>query len=505
MEPRPADVPGTRTGPPPLAEGDASEPVTGRRWIALLFICLAQLMIVLDVTIVNIALPSAQRALGISDANRQWIITGYTLAFGGLLLLGGRIADYGGRRRVFLVGLFGFAGASALGGAAPGFTVLLMARACQGAFGALLAPAALSLIAVIFTRPAERAKAFGIFGAVVAGGGAIGLIVGGLLTQYLNWRWCLYVNVPIAFIAALGWHFLPVDRRAAGRARFDIPGVVLAVCGLVAVVYGCSRADSDGWSSASVIGLLAGGVVLLGAFAVVESRVAHPLLPLRVVMNRTRASAYFAVAVSVIASFGLLLFLSYHLQVVMGYSPVRAGVAFLPMTAAIGVSAGGISSRLLPRVPPRVLLVPGQLLAAAGLTLLAGLDAGSSYAGGILPGQLLVGFGLGLVMAPSMNYATYEVAPSDAGIASATVNTSLQIGGSVGIALLNTIATSATADYLASAHTKNPAVIKDGLVRGFTHGFITAAAILAVSAMIVAVLMNAKRPESGSQVAPPAA
>jgi EmrB/QacA subfamily drug resistance transporter len=484
MEQRSADV----------SEPRAVEERGRRRWVALVFICLAQLMIVLDATIVNIALPSAQRDLGVSDADRQWIITAYTLAFGGLLLLGGRIADHAGRRRAFLVGLFGFAGASALGGAAPGFGVLLAARACQGAFGALLAPAALSLLAVTFTRPDERARAFGVFGAIAAGGGAIGLILGGLLTEYLDWRWCLYVNVPIAVLSAFGWYVLPADRGSA-RARLDVPGAVLAVCGLVAFVYGCSRAETDGWGSGPVVGLLAGGVVLLAVFAVVESRVAHPLLPLRVVWDRTRGSAYFGVAVAMIAMFGTLLLLTYHLQVVEGYSPVRTGVAFLPLTAAVLVSAGGVASRLLPRVPPRALMAPGLLLAAAGLAWLVLLDTGTSYASGALPAQILGGLGMGVVMAPAMNYATHEVGARDSGVASATANTAQQVGGSIGVALLNTIATSATSGYL-RAHGRDPRLVKAGLVHGFTHGFLAAAVILAVSAVILAVLMNTPRPKA---------
>ncbi|GLY72420.1 MFS transporter [Actinoallomurus iriomotensis] len=485
MERRSADVAETRPTKGP-------EDLGRRRWVALVFICLAQLMIVLDATIVNIALPSAQHDLGVSDGDRQWIITAYTLAFGGLLLLGGRIADYAGRRRVFLVGLFGFAGASALGGAAPGFGVLLAARACQGAFGALLAPTALSLLAVTFTRPGERARAFGVFGAIAAGGGAIGLILGGLLTEYLDWRWCLYVNVPIAVLSAFGWYVLPAD-RGSGRARLDVPGAVLAVGGLVSVVYGCSRAESDGWGSASVVGLLAGGVALLAVFAVVESRVARPLLPMRVVWDRTRGGAYLGVAVAMIAMFGTLLLLTYHLQVVRGYSPVRTGVAFLPLTAAVLVSAGGVASRLLPRVPPRVLMAPGLLLAAAGLAWLVRLDVTTSYASGVLPAQLLVGLGMGLVMAPAMNYATHEVAARDSGVASAAANTTQQVGGSIGVALLNTIATSATSGYL-RAHGHDPRLLRAGLAHGFTRGFLTAAVILAVAAVILAVLMNTPRP-----------
>ncbi len=369
-----------RSESPPSALGDSRAPsaptnANPRRWTALIFICLAQLMVVLDVTIVNIALPSAQQDLGASDASRQWVITAYTLAFGSLLLLGGRIADYTGRKRAFLVGLAGFALASALGGAATTFGMLLGARALQGAFGALLAPAALSLLAVNFTDPDERAKAFGIFGAIAAGGGAVGLLLGGLLTEYLDWRWCLYVNVAFAIVAGIGAQLLVRDSRSSGRARFDIPGVVLVTSAVLAVVYGCSEAESHGWSSTEVVGLLVLGAVLLVGFVIVESRVAQPLLPLRVVLDRTRGSAYIAVGLSMIGMFGMFLFFTYQMQIVMHYSPVLTGVAFLPMTGAILVSAGGIASRLIAKVPPRALMVPGLLIAAAGLFWASHLEA----------------------------------------------------------------------------------------------------------------------------------
>ncbi|WP_432040568.1 MFS transporter [Streptomyces cucumeris] len=483
-----------------------------RRWLALLFIGLAQLMIVLDVTIVNIALPSAQKDLGISDGDRQWVITAYTLAFGSLLLLGGRIADYTGRRRTFLIGLLGFAGASALGGAASGFEMLLLARALQGAFAAMLAPSALSLLAVNFTEPKERAKAFGIFGAIAAGGGAIGLVVGGALTEYLDWRWCLYVNVPIAALAVLSWWVLPADVKGEGRARFDIPGVFLAVTGLVALVYGCSEAESEGWDSSMVVGLLTAGVVLLFAFILVEKRVRNPLLPMRVLTDRTRGSAYLAVGLAVVGMFAMFLFLTYYMQVVKGYSALTTGCAFLPMTASVLASAGGLASRLIPKVAPRVLVGPGLLIVATGVALLIPLDIDSSYAGGVLPAEILVGFGMGLVMAPAMNYATHGVNEQDAGVASATVNTAQQIGGSIGTALLNTIATSATDDYRAEhlheiTRQNMQAHMKTGLVEGFSEAFVWSSVILASAAVVVTILMNTPRPsrEPGAQDAMPKA
>ncbi|MHB9756115.1 MFS transporter [Streptomyces sp. BYX5S] len=467
-----------------------------RRWSALLFIALAQLMIVLDGTVVNIALPSLQRDLGISDGDRQWIITAYTLAFGSLLLLGGRIADCTGRKRAFLIGLLGFAGASALGGAADGFGVLLSARALQGAFAALLGPSALSLLTVTFTQPKERARAFGIWGAVTAVGGAIGLLAGGALTEYLDWRWCLYVSVPIALVAAVGGHALISESRTAGRARFDLPGVLLVTGGLVALVYGTSRAESDGWASANVLGLLAAGAVLLAAFALVESRVAQPMLPPRLVADRTRGGAYLSVGLAMVGMFGAFLFLTYYLQAVKGYSPVRTGVAFLPMTLAVLLSAGGLAARLLPKAAPRALIVPGLTLVASGMLWLRTLETDSGYVEGVLVAGLLLGLGSGMIMPVAFNYATHGVDQRDAGVASASVNTAQQVSSSLGTALLNTIATSATATYVAAhaAQGRSPAFAKEAMLEGFVTAGTWAAGILLAGAVVVAVLMNTPCP-----------
>ncbi|MBO2454372.1 MFS transporter [Actinomadura barringtoniae] len=467
---------------------------SSRRWVALFFIGLAQLMLILDATVVNIALPSIQRDLGISDADRQWVITAYSLAFGSLLLLGGRIADSVGRKRTFLIALVGFTAASALGGAAQNAEMLLAARALQGAFGALLQPSALSLLSVTFTEQKDRAKAFGIWGGITAAGGAIGLLAGGALTEYLDWRWCLYVNIPIAVVAAIGGYAILTDSRREDKARFDIPGVVLVTAGLVSIVYATSRAEADGWGSAKVTGLLAAGAVLLAAFFFVESRVRQPLLPLRVITDRTRGGAYFAVALSVIGMFGAFLFMTYYLQVVKGYSPVKTGVGFLPMAVAVLVSAAGLTSRLMPKLPPRTLIVPGMLVCAAGMLWMQTLDPTTSYASGVLVAQLLLGLGSGLIMPPAMNYATHGVAMNDMGVASATVNTSQQVGGSLGTALLNTIATSATADYIAS-HGRTPAIAKQAVVEGFSTAGAWAAGIIIVGALIVAAVMNTPRPQ----------
>ncbi|MFD8012323.1 MFS transporter [Streptomyces sp. NPDC058955] len=482
----------------------AVQPDPGR-WKALVFIALAQLMVVLDATIVNIALPSAQQDLGISDGNRQWVITAYALAFGGLLLFGGRIADLWGRKRTFVVGLIGFAAASALGGAATGEAMMLGARALQGAFGALLAPAALSLLAVTFTDAKERAKAFGIYGAIAGGGGAVGLILGGFLTEYLNWRWTFFVNIPFAIVAAVG-AYLVIREPAGGRNRsaLDIPGVILSTLGLVALVYGFTRAESEGWSDAGTIGMFVSSVVLLGAFVLVEAKVKNPLLPLRVLTERNRGGVYLSLGLAVIAMFGLFLFLTYYLQVVKGYSPVMTGFAFLPMIAGMIIGSTQIGTRLMTRVPPRLLMAPGFLTAAIGMLLLTQLEVGTSYAGLILPAQLLLGLGMGTAFMPAMSLATHGVEPKDAGVASAMVNTSQQVGGAIGTALLNTIAASATTAYLTdhAAGATTPAAQQllqlQGMVEGYTAAIWWAVGILVVSAAIAAVMITTGKPDTGA-------
>ncbi len=496
------DAPGPSPGPGPRLK---LRPTVARRLAPLVVVSLAQLMIALDATIVSIALPSAQRALHVSDANRQLVITAYTLAFGGLLLLGGRIADYLGRKRAFLIGLAGFAAASALGGAATNLGMLLAGRALQGAFAAILAPTALSLLAVTFTEPAERARAFAVYGGIAGSGGAAGLLLGGVLTQYLVWRWCLYVNVPIAVIAAAGgWAALP-DLRPSGRPRLDIPGALLATGSLAAVVYACTQAVSRGWGAHTVVGLLVAGAVGLALFVAQESRSASPLLPLRIVADRNRGGAYLAVALAVVGMYGMFLLLTYYFQVVLRFSPVRAGLAFLPMTAAVVASSAAIASPLLPRVPPRAMIAPGLLVAAAGLVWLAQLHPDSAYAAHALPAELLTGLGIGCVFVPVFSLATQGVAPHETGIASAMVNTANQVGGSIGTALLNTIAASATAGYLA-AHARGSATAAaaQGLVHGYTVAIAWGAGILAAAALLATIMINAGRPpHPGDNARPP--
>ncbi|WP_455361571.1 MFS transporter [Streptomyces sp. SYSU K21746] len=472
------------------------------RWKALVFIALAQLMVVLDATIVNIALPSAQHDLGISEGNKQWVITAYALAFGGLLLFGGRIADLWGRKRTFVVGLLGFAAASALGGAATGEAMMLGARALQGAFGALLAPAALSLLAVMFTDAQERAKAFGIYGAIAGGGGAVGLILGGFLTEVLNWRWTFFVNIPFAIVAAAGAYL--VIREPAGtrnRSTLDIPGVVLSTLGLVSLVYGFTRAESDGWSDPVTVGLFIASAVLLAAFVLTESRVKSPLLPLRVLTDRNRGGVYLSLGLAIIAMFGLFLFLTYYLQIVKGYKPIETGFAFLPMIAGMIVGSTQIGARLMTRVAPRLLMGPGFLTAGVGMLLLTQLEVGSSYAGLILPAQLLLGLGMGTAFMPAMSLATHGVRPEDAGVASAMVNTSQQVGGAIGTALLNTIAASATTAYVtahAASGANQQALQLQAMVHGYASAIWWAVGILAAAAAIAFTLVNTGRPGSGA-------
>jgi len=477
-----------------LPQAEPTRPqAADRRWIGLAFIALAQLMTALDATIVSIALPWAQRALGASDAERQWVITAYTLAFGGLLLVGGRIADTIGRRRAFLIGLGGFALASVVGGSAQSFIVLLAARAAQGAFAALLAPTALSLLAVTFTEPRERARAFAVYGAIAGSGAALGLLLGGALTEYLDWRWCLYVNVPIALVAAVGgWRVLSGGNGGHGQ-RIDLPGVVLATSGLVALVYGCTQAVSAGWGSGTVAGLLVTSAALLIGFVIREARAAAPLLPLSIVLDRNRGGAYLAAALAIAGMFGAFLFLTYYLQVVLRYPPLQAGLAFLPLTLASQAGSWGIASVMMPRVPARAIMAPGALVAAAGMLILTQLQVNSGYLTLVLPAEVLLGVGIACVMAPAFNIGTLGVNPRLAGVAAATVNAATQVGASLGTAVLNTIAASATAVYLQGL-APSPALISQALVHGYSTATTWGAAILVVGAVLIALLIKAGRP-----------
>ncbi len=461
------------------------------RWLALVVIAVAQLMVALDATIVNISLPTAQAALGFDDADRTWVVTAYTCTFAGLLLLGGRVADRYGRRRAFLGGLLGFATASTIAGLAPTFEVLVAGRALQGAFAAVLAPTALSLVATTF-EGRERAKAFGVYGAVASSGAAVGLLLGGVLTEYAGWRWCLFVNVLIAGAAALaGRAFLPAD-GGHPDARIDAISGGLVTSGLAAIVLGCSQAAAHGWSSLNVLAPLAVGAALVTAFVLRQRRTTAPMLPLWVLRDRSRAGAYLAVAISVVGMFGMFLMLTYHFQVVLGWSPVRAGLAFLPLSVTVSASAFALGSRLIPVVAPRYLIAGGIVPAAAGLTLLTTLTPGSSYLAVILPAEVLLGIGSGLIFTPAISVATSGVEPRYAGVAAATANTAMQVGSSVGTAVLNSVAVAATSSYAVAHVAAGP---RTALVHGYATATGWSAAALAAAAVLVLVLVRTPKPD----------
>ena len=459
------------------------------RWRTLFVVAIAQLMIVLDSSIMNIAIPSAKIDLGISDANQQWVITAYTLAFGSLLLLGGRIGDYMGRKRIFLVGLIGFAGASALGGLAANQGLLFSSRALQGVFAALLAPASLAIISVTFTVPKERAKAFGVIGAISGGGAAIGLILGGTLTEYASWRWCLGVNTPIAIIAGILAVKFVHESKAQGNNTYDIPGVVTATAGLFSLTYGFNEAATMGWSSSTTISFLVAAAVLLIIFVAIESKVANPLMPLRVITERNRGGSYLGSLVVGAGLFSMFLFLGLYLQVILGYSPLKSGFAFLPFTAGIIIFAG-IASQLLPKFGPRPLMVPGLIAAGIGLLLLTRITPDTSYTTHVLPSLFVMSSGMALVFIPLTSTSLHAVSSHDTGVASAMLNTSQQIGGSLGTALLNTIAATATTSYIAANGALGDKLQPFAMTHGFVVAFKYSAGLLFVAAVVLFFFIN---------------
>jgi EmrB/QacA subfamily drug resistance transporter len=479
--------------PPVDAEPDAN------RFRALAVIAIAQLMIVLDATVVTIALPSAQKALGLSVNDRQWVFTAYTLAFGGLLLLGGRIADYLGRKRMFVLSLLGFAGASALGGLARDPAMLFGARAVQGAMAAIMAPSALSLIQVTFTEPRERARAFGVFGGISGGGAAIGLILGGLLTQYVSWRWTLLINVPIAIGAAFFATRLVRESRGERRSTYDIPGALTSTLGLLALVYGFTKAETDHWGSPTTLSFVMIGVALLVVFTLIEWRTANPLLPLRVVADRNRSGSFLSMLLLGIGLFATFLFLTYYFQQILGYSAVKTGFAFLPFS--VGIIAGAtIASQLLPRIGPRPLIVGGLLLGSLGLILFTQVGTHSSYLTQLLPAELITSLGVGTAFVPLSSTALIGVEPSDAGVASALVNTAQQTGGTLGVAFLNTVAAAATTNYLAAHHGGGSAAAT-AIVHGYTVGFSISAGLLGGAAVLALLLLRARRTDVSGDLA----
>ena len=459
------------------------------RWRALAVIAIASLMIVLDASIINLALPSAQKALHISNANRQWVVTAYSLAFGSLLLLGGRIADFVGRKKIFIVGLLGFALASAIGGFSTNQGELFAMRGLQGAFGALLAPASLSLINVTFTVPKERARAFGVYGGISGGGAAIGLIMGGLLTEYANWRWCLFVNVPIAIIAVLLAIPNLHESKAKGDNKYDIPGAIAITLGLVSLVYGFSQAAPHGWANIHTYPFFVVAAFFIATFFVIEVQTKHPLLPLRVLTERNRGGSYIGSFLVGIGLFAMFLFLSYYMQGILHYSPLKSGVAFLPFTVGIIIGAG-LASQLLPKIGPRPLMVFGMLLATVGIFLFTRITPTSGYASHLLAPMLIMSFGVALYFIPNASTGLHNSGEHDAGVASAMINTSQQIGGSLGAALLNTIAISSAAAYVKGHSSLGNASQVFGQVHGYTTTFKWGAAFLFTCAIVSALMIN---------------
>ena len=472
-----------------VAKAANNQELDPTRWRTLFVVAISQLMIVLDSSIMNIAIPSAKVDLGITDANQQWVITAYTLAFGSLLLLGGRIGDYMGRKKIFLIGLVGFAAASALGGIASTQGLLFGARALQGVFAALLAPAALAIISVTFTVPTERAKAFGVIGAISGGGAAIGLILGGTLTEYTSWRWCLGVNTPIAIVAALLAIKFVHESKASGNNTYDIPGVVTATAGLFSLTYGFNEAATKGWSSSTTISFLLAAVVLLIIFVIIESKVANPLMPLRVVTERNRGGSYLGSLVVGAGLFSMFLFLGLYLQVILGYSPLKSGFAFLPFTAGIIIFAG-IASQLLPKFGPRALMVPGLIAAGVGLLLMTRITPDTAYVTHVLPSLLIMSSGMALVFIPLTSTSLHAVSSHDTGVASAMLNTSQQVGGSLGTALLNTIAATAATSYAATNSALGDRLPDFAMTHGFVVAFRWSAVLLFVGAIVLYFFIN---------------
>jgi EmrB/QacA subfamily drug resistance transporter len=459
---------------------------------------LAQLMVLLDATVINIALPQAQRDLHFSMGNRQWVVTAYALAFGSLLLLGGRLSDLWGRRTALYVGLAGFALASAMGGAAHSFTMLIVARAVQGLFGALLAPAALAALSVTFSEPKERAKAFAIYGVIGGSGAAIGLLLGGALTQWASWRWCLFINLFFAAVALVGVAIFVQGGRSRHHTRLDVPGTLLGSAGLFFIVYGFSHAWMSSWTNVATWGSILLGVGVLAIFVWSQHRSDHALLPLRIVQSRTRAGSLIALLLTTMGIYAVFLLLAYYLEETLGFSPLRTGLAFMPLVLAITLSAGFASARLLARTGPRPLVPTGMALATMGMVLFTRVTIYSDYWGHVLPGLVVTGLGLGLIFAPAIASATSGVRSRDAGAASAIVNTSQQIGGSIGTALLNTIAVTVTlrAVHSAKATSLNVAL---ATVHGYSVAFWWAAGFFGLGAIVSLFML-----ESGATVSEPA-
>ncbi len=465
-----------------------------RRWWILATIALAQTMIALDGTVMNIALPSAQEELGFSDSSRQWVITAYSLAFASLLLLSGRLADRFGRKNVFIVGLAGFAVASAVGGAAWSFEALVTARAVQGAFAALLAPAALALLTTTFTDVRERARAFGVFGAIGIGGLTIGLLVGGALTEYLDWRWTMYINLFFAIPAIVGALILLGHAvRSTDKAGIDIPSTLAVSGGLFALVYGFAQVGEDGWDSPLTVGLLAAGVILLVVFFVMQARIARPLLPLRVILDRQRGGGLLGMLLATAGMLGMVFLLAFYVQGILGYGAAQTGLSFLPLPIALATTAIVISPRLARYVGPKITVPAGLVLGSIAVLLLTRITLEDDYVAHILPSLILLGLGLGLAIPTSTNLATSRLRPEDTGVGSSLVSTVQQVGGALGVAIINSIAASVASDFIAGLTKPEATSAADAIVHGDTVAFVVAAGLFLLGAIVTAIVLKPGR------------
>jgi EmrB/QacA subfamily drug resistance transporter len=473
---------------------------TRRRWLALIVLCFGDLMIVLDTTIVNVALPSIREDLGFSETSLAWVVNAYLLTFGGFLLLGGRLGDLYGHRRLFLIGITLFTLASLACGLATSQAFLVGARAAQGVGGAIVAAVALSLIMTLFTEPAERAKAMGVIGFVAAGGGSIGVILGGVLTDSLDWHWIFLVNVPIgAAVFGLSLILLPAGRVQALDTRLDVAGAVTVTASLMLAVYAIVNGNEAGWMSGRTIGLLAVAATLLALFLVIEARVPSPLVPLGLFRLRNVATANVVGVLWSAAMFAWFFLAALYLQLVLGYSSLEVGLAFLPATLIMGAFSLGLSAKLVMRVGIRAPLVVGMALVAAGLALFARAPVDGTFAVDVLPSMVVLGIGVGMAMNPVLLAAMSDVAPEQAGLASGVVNTSFMMGGALGLAVLASLAASRTDSLLASGSGSLAA-----LVSGYHAAFLIGAAFAAAAAVLGAALLRrgAAAVHRGTQPAP---
>ena len=511
---------GSRAAPGVVAGRDGQATGGNRRLgLALVVIATAQLMVVLDATIVNVALPHIQTALGFSGDGLEWVVNAYALTFGGLLLLGGRAGDILGRRRVFIAGIILFSVASLLGGFATSQAWLLSARALQGVGGAIVAPTALSLVTTNFPEGSERNRAMGVYAAMSIGGAAVGLLAGGILTTFVSWRWVLFVNVPIGVVVALlAPRALSESERRPGR--FDLPGAITSTLGLVALVYGLTEAATtpngvSHWGDTKVLASLSAAVVLLGVFIIIESRSKYALMPLRIFRNRDRTAANLVLLCVGTAMFGMFFFLTLFVQHVWGYSALRTGVSYLPMVAMI-MAMAGLSTQLVPRIGARPLLIAASVISAGGMLWLSRINEHSHYASGLLGPMIVTAAGMGMLFMPLTLVALSRVADRDAGLASSLLNTGQQVGGSIGLAVLGTVAWSAVANNIraqaaaaaaaaaakhhaavhlsaAKAAAVQKAVTDHALSVGFAKGYEVSAGIALLALIVTLIAIRVRR------------